>query len=196
MSKIKYPHNCLRHQLSYDEKKRFNSYKKRECERRRRYRVNGKTNHRYFYLHRCEFCWKFYTNVHLLYGYTICEQCPFDISKIETLFKQNNNTDLLLKISKGNIRNQLLISPTTTSNQSLTQFHDNPTEDTPCLFEDYEMKEFENALYIIQLNADWDSLYLHTLHQNCPQSLEDFTSDGITTLMKNFTFSKQNVERI
>ncbi len=71
----KYANNHLRKFLSEEEKKRFNAYKKRECERKRRYRAAGKLYHPCFWKYRCESCKDFFKNLHMFKGYNLCFRC-------------------------------------------------------------------------------------------------------------------------
>jgi hypothetical protein len=59
----------------YSHRKRFNSYKKRECERRRRYRIKKKTDHPCFSNYRCEGCKKYFSDLYFLFGFSLCIQC-------------------------------------------------------------------------------------------------------------------------
>ena len=197
--KVRYPHNQLRHQLSAEEKKRFNSYKKRECERRRRYRRSNRHDHPKFYLHRCEICWKFYETVDLLYGYSVCKTCPMDISKIIYFLKNEKkiNEDLLADVTIESIQNRLLISPMLQLNICQELCHESRMEDIPNLFEESEMMEFVHDLYTIQLNADWEAQYLHNPNEFLLRPLmpwDEYIDEGINLVMKNFTFQKQNVD--
>lgn len=192
--KVKYPHNSLRKQLSTDEKKRFNLYKKRECERRRRYRKSGKNAHKNIYMHRCEFCWKFFETVDLLCGYSVCKKCPISFMDGKPIFVKHEKKKLM-DVTKDNIQSLLLISPKSQLNTTPEQDHENRLEDNQNLFEDSEMMEFERDLYIIQSNADWESQYGHTQVRCYLPSIEDFINDGISVVMEHFSFSKINVDK-
>lgn len=88
-----YANNAHRKLLTPSEKKRYNAYKKRECERRRRYKRKGKTDHPCFYSYRCEACRTFFEeedNVLLLFGYSICKRCLIETSKTERFLRQSS----------------------------------------------------------------------------------------------------------
>lgn len=188
MGKIVYPHNNLRKQLSEEEKKRFNAYKKRECERRRRYAITNRMSHKNFYLHRCEFCRKFFEVINLLYGFSICINCPKQISKVKMfLHIKAKRDDLAMSVSEGNIQSLLLTSDLLQSSQDQTQCHETQTEDIQSLLESFEIESFLHDLYIIQLNEDFDAQYGHSIHPHLP-SLPEFENEGIERLFQNFHF--------
>lgn len=188
MGKIVYPHNNLRKQLTEEEKKRFNAYKKRECERRRRYAITNRMSHKNFHLHRCEFCRKFFEVINLLYGFSICIHCPRQISKVKMfLCSKAKREDLAMSVSEDNIQTLLLTSDLILSEQHQKQNHEIQTEDTQSLLESFEIESFLRDLYIIQLNEDFDAQYGHMILPRLP-SLSEFENEGIERLFQNFHF--------
>jgi hypothetical protein len=95
-----------------------------------------------------------------------------------------------------NIQNRLLISPLLPSDKRQTLTHENPTVSIQDLFGETEMKEFEFDLRTIQLNADWETQFLHNPNQPLPLLMpcDEFLNTGVELVMKSFTFTKQNVD--
>jgi hypothetical protein len=145
MVKSNYPHNCLRKSLNEEEKKRFNSYKKRECERRRRYVNNQKKDHKNFNLHRCEICRKFYEWVQFLYGFSICEQCPSNFLRVKKFLQHKTKATIEIE-STMEIETKLLRPPKLATGAHLLP----PDEASAALFLEGEIDslvlEFERAV--------------------------------------------------
>lgn len=84
-----YANNSYRKSLTKEEKKRYNAYKKRECERRRRYRRKGNMKHICFHSYRCEVCKHFYEQekkIELWFGFSICRTCLIDTHRTIQFF--------------------------------------------------------------------------------------------------------------
>jgi hypothetical protein len=160
MTKVKYPHNGLRHQLTAEEKRRFNAYKKRECERRRRYERSNRNEHKNYLLHRCEACRKFFQTVQFLYGYSVCFQCPLTFKHIRKFLKRKDMdvTDL----TENDIKNNLKPPHTTNTLQEHTTTQldsgEHCSEDTVCLVTTREIEDFLYELNIIQAKEEFDQL--------------------------------------
>lgn len=87
------------------EKENFNAYKKRECERKRRFRLKNKLNHICFSKYRCEVCRKYYDILFLLYGFNICEHC-LNIEKMENFFIRKNKKEYITEHLEDDINNK------------------------------------------------------------------------------------------
>lgn len=63
----------------------FRLYKKKECERKRRYKNKGLSPHdtKEFYLNRCGICNRLRPAVNIFWGTVMCEKCYFTPSRIE-----------------------------------------------------------------------------------------------------------------
>ena len=86
---IKYLNNHLRKTLVPHEKSRYNAYKKRECERRRRFRIKGRLDHVCFTKYCCESCRRFHDKLILFQGYSFCEKCIFSSSNSRSVYFRN-----------------------------------------------------------------------------------------------------------
>jgi hypothetical protein len=83
--------------LSQDERKKFAAYKKKECERIRRYRIQKKFDHPNIHLHRCVHCEKFFPTVHFSSGNILCKSCFTNKNVIERFFKKEKERLLLME---------------------------------------------------------------------------------------------------
>lgn len=107
-----YANNRLRRQLSKEEKKRYNAYKKRECERRRRYKRKGFLQHKCFHTFRCESCKIFYeeeAEIRLTLGYSVCKKCINEWRPLETFFKKIKFDWTQYKQILGDVKNSIQI---------------------------------------------------------------------------------------
>ena len=105
-----YANNQRRKSLRQEEKKRYNAYKKRECERRRRYKLQGKMNHICFCSYRCEACSCFYKkeeDIHLLFGFSVCVLCLRSLEKMFTFFTKSKFDYTPHKETLVNVSNEL-----------------------------------------------------------------------------------------
>ncbi len=151
-----YPHNYLRFQLKNCELLRFNAYKKRECERRRRYRVKGMMDHPNYKLNRCEVCRKFFKDVNLIMGFTSCETCLKDVKQIRLFLLRKNPKEMeWYTVNEYNVNDYILPKPVEEKEKVLS-----PTWDT-IVFEDDDSLDLEGESYRIFLENEFQKKYPH-----------------------------------
>ena len=163
MPKVIYPHQKLKKNLNEVELKRFNAYKKRECQRRIRYEsINGR-KHKNYYLHRCEVCRRFFEWVHFVEGYTVCGHCPANPITMK-IFLERKKLSWKKNGDKTCAATKLLLPPT--QQKTEPQTHDPtgtaPPEDEVDLFDDTIQKEFF-LLYPLPPPFDYDEWNYHNM---------------------------------
>lgn len=126
-------------------KQRFKWYKKRECERRRRYRMAREVydiqrkrfqekkhsitledldmmkQYTMSILERCEFCGGFFLSINLFWGTTICDSCYFNPANIQSIMQKDEGKILSLHgVSAPKALEPSCLTSATTTSTSIT----------------------------------------------------------------------------
>ena len=146
MVKHSYLHNYYRKQLTTNEKKRYNLYKKRECERRRRLVEAHRENHPNYFLHRCECCRKFFSILYLLFGFIVCETCTGNTKKLKHfLYRKFTTEEEMNRLTDNNV-NLYIVPPQKALLEALAETTKTNTE-TECELLGAELKNLAEDLY-------------------------------------------------